>query len=115
MPNENIKSISRTCKACLEYVGLKKVGCDVKLLRLTPSGVSAMPMNDKPFAGPVILVINQGGLQGSGLDVKDITLFREEVMPLLADNIPDVGLKFTGKIELIFRENTLQHFRVLPH
>lgn len=115
MNNGILESKNRTCRAYLEYIGMLKAGVPAIITRTQQGGRKTFSISEKPFAGSVILRINQGGLRDRETPADIKKLFREEVMPVLAKTFPEIGLKHTGNIELQFREDTIQDIKLTTH
>jgi len=60
----------------------------------------------------VQLLVNKGGLRNKALKVENNELFKKDVLPVLTEYLGGVDLKFTGKVELHYREGLLTTFNL---
>lgn len=108
------KSLSTSCWANLQYVGFKTAGVLATNKSMLFSGKVTEQSYESSFSGTVKLIINQGGLSNKSAPAEVKKLFSNEILPALANSFSEVSEKYTGKIELHFREGLLANFN-LPH
>lgn len=106
---------NNSCRANLQYVGLISAGIPAVNKKMLYGGNYTEQIDGSPFTGCVDLIVNHGGLRNKAAHSAAKELFKYDVMPVLADNFSEVDLKLTGKIQLHFREGTLQSINLTTH
>lgn len=101
---------ARECWTALQFVGLKTFGVPAVNKSLLFGGKYSFQYDGPPISGQINLSVGQGGLRNKNAPAKVKKLFKKEAMPALAELFPEVTSTFTGKLQLHFREGTLQEF-----
>ncbi len=138
MNSETLKSLRPSSWANLQYIGLIAAGVPAINMTLLHGGKyteqiervsvpKSEPVEILPFNGLVPLNIHQGGLRmreipsdkcelsekySAQLLVRAKKLFREDVMPILLEIFPGIDTKYSGTIELGYREGLLTNFNL---
>lgn len=96
----------------LQYLGLKAKGIPAINKTLLHGGKCTEQVDGIPYTGKVILLVNKGGLRNKILNFENKELFKNDVLPVLTKCLSGVDLKFTGKVELHYREGLLTKFNL---
>lgn len=112
MTSETLKSTNPSFWANLQYVGLSAADVPAINQQLYPSGKATLQTDGDPYTGLTTVYVNDGGLQLRTAPAKVKALFIQEVMPVLVEAFPEVDQKYTGKIELHYREGNLTTFNL---
>ena len=110
MTIKSFKKMHRSCWADLHYVGLQALGIAALNKKTMQGGKITWPVGDTPYTGRVGLLVNCGGLTNKVVKPAVKEIFKRDVLPVLKEHFPTICRKYTGRIELHFRESRLTTF-----
>jgi len=112
MTAANLNSINYSCRATLQCAGLIVAGVPNTYNRTFFGGRYSEQIDQTPYTGLAEILVHQGGLRHRRIPASVKKMFREEVMPALAEYSPKIDRAYNGTVKLHFNKGFLTNFEL---